>query len=132
MSSSGPSLGNTLLGAIEQLCQDHWRRSVMKEIGHRSRCIHRREDHIYAIPISQHVRRTLKHNELCDWKLQYEVCVKPGHVLRLVRQRYEGMEEPRDNIAKETWDLELVDAFKACAATLRSARSSPTGGDMEP
>ncbi|KAF9517317.1 hypothetical protein BS47DRAFT_1339500 [Hydnum rufescens UP504] len=35
------------------------------------------------------------------------------------------------NIAKEMWDMELVDAFKPSSATLRGARSSPTGGDME-
>ncbi|KAF9504873.1 hypothetical protein BS47DRAFT_1368481 [Hydnum rufescens UP504] len=122
MSSSGPSPGNMLLGAVEQLCQDRWRRSVMKEASRRSRCIHRREDHIYAIPISQHVRRPQKHNESCDWKLQYGGCVKPGHVLRLVRERYEGMEEQCDNISKETWDLGLIDALKACAANLRKCR----------
>ncbi|KAF9506085.1 hypothetical protein BS47DRAFT_1399801 [Hydnum rufescens UP504] len=49
-------------------------------------------------------------------------------VLHLFRERYEGMEEPWDNTAKETGDRVLVDAFNTCATTLRSA---PTGGDME-
>ncbi|KAF9517322.1 hypothetical protein BS47DRAFT_1339525 [Hydnum rufescens UP504] len=49
-------------------------------------------------------------------------------LLRLVRERYEGMEEPWGNRAKEMWDRVLVDAFNTCATTLRSA---PTGGDME-
>jgi hypothetical protein len=48
-------------------------------------------------------------------------------VLRLVRERYEGMEEPWDNTAKEMWDRVLVDAFNTCTTT----RSSPTGGDTE-
>ncbi|KAF9520088.1 hypothetical protein BS47DRAFT_1336393, partial [Hydnum rufescens UP504] len=49
-------------------------------------------------------------------------------LLRLVRERYEGMEEPWDNRAKEMWDRLLVDVFSTCAMTPRCA---PTGGDME-
>ncbi|KAF9506428.1 hypothetical protein BS47DRAFT_433675 [Hydnum rufescens UP504] len=89
------------------------------------------DDHIWRSLFLNTFDEPRKHNESYDWKLQYTRRIKAAHVLRLVRERYESMEEPWDNTAKKVWDDELIEAFQACAATLRSARPGTTGGDME-
>ncbi|KAF9511730.1 hypothetical protein BS47DRAFT_1383281 [Hydnum rufescens UP504] len=82
------------------------------------------------IKMQDHVWRSLflntfddpqKNNESHSLETPVQVVYQAAHVLRLVGERYDAMGELWDNIAKETWDMGLIKAFKACATTLRSS-----------